>query len=296
MQGGVSAVKVACAMLERRNHFNGVVTYQSPLLLAAGVRHGFSTRIGGVSGGAFASLNLGNPGDAVVQDSAENLVENYRRHGEALGFGAGMRRAWVRQVHGNAVAVIGAERENEYGETLGAEIADRFSGQTAADAVVTAIPGVMLSVRVADCAPVLIAAKDGRVVAAVHAGWRGVVAGVIGEAVRVMREAGAEELIAAIGPGICADFCEGGDEGAGEFVRAGLAGAVVLAGGGRAKAHVDLQRAIGMQLIGAGIAEGRIDGNAVCTFRDAGDFYSHRRERGVTGRMAAVVVAGERSM
>ena len=274
-------------MLQRTVHSNGVVTYQSPQLGAAGVVHAFSTRVGGVSTGGFAALNLGNPGGG-EKDAEGNIQENYRRLQEAIG-GAEMARAWVKQVHGNAVEFIDPEPEGEYGETPAAEVRDRYTGQISADGMGTTLPGVLLTIRVADCVPVLLAAGDGRVVGAVHAGWRGVVAGVVERALGVMREAGvpADQVVAAIGPGISAEHFEVSEEVAAEFVRAGLAEAVRAADGGTPR--VDLQRAVRAQLERGGVT--RIDGNDVCTFRDAGDFYSHRRAGGRTGRMAAVIAA-----
>jgi len=275
-------------MLERTVHANGVVTYQSPLLREAGVRHAFSTRTGGVSEGPFASLNLGNPGGEVLQDAAEHIRENYRRLQEAIGCDERVLRAWVRQVHGRAVELIEREPENEYAETLEAEIRDRFSGQVAADAMVSAVSGVLLMIRVADCVPILLGSADGKIVAGVHAGWRGVVGNVVAKAVRVMQEAGAGKgIVAAIGPAISVEHFEVGAEVAEEFVKHDLANAVRAVAGG--KPHIDLQLAVRLQLERAGVR--RVEGNDLCTFRDAGDFYSHRRDAGVTGRMAAVISA-----
>lgn len=278
-------------MLQRKNHSIGVVSYQSPLLAEAGVVHAFSTRIGGVSAGPFESLNLGNPSDTPQQDDLESIRENYRRLQDAAGVPVQAFRAWVKQVHGRAVELIDREPENEYAESLEAEIRDRFSGQTSADGIVCVVPGVLLTIRVADCVPVLLASRDGTRVAAVHAGWRGVVGGVVAKAVRALHEAGAPpaELIAAIGPAISVDHFEVGPEVAAEFQRQDLMEAVRPAPYPGSKPHVDLQLAVHRQLERAGIA--RIDGNDRCTFRDAGEFFSHRREQGLTGRMAAVIIA-----
>jgi len=274
-------------MLQRVVHGNGVVTYQSPLLAAVGVVHAFATRIGGVSTGPFTTLNLGNPAAPGPQDTADNLAENYRRLQDAIG-AAGVQRCWVRQVHGAAVGVVAPESEGEYAEALNAEILDRWQGQTAADALLTAQPGVLLTVRIADCVPVLLASADGRVVAAVHAGWRGVVGGVVLQALKALGERGVEpdQVRAALGPAISAVNFEVGADVAQEFQRAGLAHAVQATGGG--KAHVDMQGAVRAQLAAAGVAA--IDGNGCCTVRDAADFFSHRRDQGLTGRMAAVIM------
>jgi polyphenol oxidase len=277
-------------MLEFKRHWNGVATLESPRLRAIGVTHGFATRMGGVSTGVFASLNLGNPSEG-ERDSQANLRANYAALHRALRCPLDMPRAWVKQVHGSRVELIGPEPEGEYGETVAAEVRDRYSGQVEADGMVTRAPGVLLTIRVADCVPILLASEDGRVVGAAHAGWRGVVAGVVARAVEVMREAGAEPatLTAAIGPGISAEHFAVGEDVAEAFGRAGLAEAVLPVGGARDKPHVDLQAAIRRQLERAGVT--LIDGNNVCTYRDSEMFYSHRRDHGRTGRMAAVIAA-----
>ena len=274
-------------MLERVLHSNGVVTYQSPVLRAAGVVHGFSTRLGGVSPAPFDSLNLGNPTGCPHVDDDAHLRENYARLQQAIG-AAGALRCWVRQVHGNAVGLIEPEGEGEYAEPLLAEVRDRWSGQTPADALLTDQPNLLLTIRVADCVPILLASADGRFVAAVHAGWRGVVAGVVERTVRALGECGIgpQDLCAAIGPAISADHFEVGPEVAAAFARAGLGAAVRQAPG--ARPHVDLQAAVADQLMAAGVAG--IDRNTCCTVRDGREFFSHRRDSGVTGRMAAAIM------
>jgi polyphenol oxidase len=278
-------------MLHRVIHSNGVVTYQSPLLSSAGVPHAFSTRIGGVSSGAFASLNLGNPSDG-DQDPATAIQENYRRLHTAIGCPPDMPRAWVKQVHGGMVELIDLEGENEYGETIDAEIRDRFSGQISTDGLVCIVPGVLLTIRVADCVPILLCSQDGRAVAAVHAGWQGIVGQVLAKAIRTLHEAAGaaghfSKLAAAIGPAISQEHFEVGEEVAAEFSRMNLADAIQPPAPDRPKPHVDLQKAALLQLQRLGIP--RIDGNDLCTFRDAGEFYSHRRESGNTGRQVAVI-------
>lgn len=262
------------------------MTYQSPLLNAAGVRHAFSTRHGGVSAGPFTSLNLGNPQLPGPQDDLANLQQNYDRLQQAVGL-AGARRAWARQVHGRAVEMLEREAYSEYGETLEAELRDRFSGQLSADGLVTDTPGVALTIRVADCAAILLASTDGRIVAALHAGWRGVVGNIAERGVRVMTELGAKpaDIVAAIGPCISTQHFEVGPEVAETFVQNDLAAAVHHDVG--PKPHIDLQHAIALQLNRAGVL--RVDTNDLCTVRDATDFYSHRRDNGNTGRLAAII-------
>jgi YfiH family protein len=263
-------------MLRRRIADNGVVFYSSPLLESMGVAHGFSTRIGGVSEGVFASLNLGNPSGA-VQDSTDHIAENYRRLAEAVGCAGKVRRS-VFQVHG--AEVMWMNSRDDCGEAR------------AADAIACDDPKCVACVRVADCAAVLLASADGKVVAAVHAGWRGVVAGVVAAAVNAFGDRIGQkgEILAAIGPSIGAGNFEVGIEVVEEFRRVfGADAPAQLKCGG--KAHVDLRAAIGLQLRGCGVAADHIDGTDRCTFRDEEEFFSHRRDRGVTGRMAAIIAA-----
>ncbi|HTV47614.1 MAG TPA: peptidoglycan editing factor PgeF [Phycisphaerae bacterium] len=274
-------------MLKRIQHPNGVVLYQSPLLLDAGVVHGFSTRIGGVSTGPFTSLNLGNP-QGQTKDSPENISTNYQRLREALG-AADTPFAWVHQVHGNEVAILKSEGESEYAESPAAQIRDRFSGQTYADAIVSDCPGALIAVRIADCVPILLSWRNARLVAVVHAGWRGVVANVIGQTLAAFGELGVNraEILAAIGPAICLDHFEVGPEVAQEFIAAGLAAAVESKRW--PKPHVDLAKAVVLQLQNGKVE--KIDAGELCTWKNSTDFFSHRRDNGVTGRMAAVIKA-----
>jgi YfiH family protein len=296
-------------MLERIAHPNGVVFYRSTLL--AHVPHGFSTRLGGVSTGPFASLNLGTltaasqvqaaaappPADpAPAQDDPANIQTNYERVLTALGL-AGRPRAWVEQIHSSRVERI----EPLENATLGDLLATQFRGQRQADALVTELADIVLTVRVADCVPLLLADSDGRVIAAVHAGWRGVVNNIAGRAVRALGESGVlpSQIRAALGPCIGSSHFEVGPEVASFFDLARLSAAVDRSGtaagaaGGAPRPHVDLARAVALQLAAAGVTQ--IDGDlpeerrARCTFQNQIDFFSHRRDRGVTGRMAALI-------
>ena len=170
-----------------------------------------------------------------------------------------------------------------------------FENGIKGDAIVSDDPGKVLSVRVADCTPVLIAGEGGRIVAAIHAGWRGVIAGIVPNAILKMREHGcsADAMIAAIGPGIGEEAFEVGEEVLEQFEQVfGASAPVRRTGGG--KGRVCLRTAIQLQLTEAGISLERIDTTDRCTFRDRDEFFSHRRERGITGRMAALIVPRER--
>ncbi|GAB4193982.1 MAG: peptidoglycan editing factor PgeF [Phycisphaeraceae bacterium] len=263
--------------LIRVQHDNGVVTYQSPLLSEAGVPHGFTTRIGGISPAPFDTLNLAAMVNDPASDASTNVAENFRRVRTALGCRRHIR-VQVNQVHGREVWVPPAHPV-------------RPVDAPRADAIATDKPGLMLMVRVADCVPVLLASRDGRVVAAVHAGWRGVVAGVVTNAVREVETlAGpghASDLVAAVGPCIGPDRFEVGPEVAEAFESVGLQDAIVEYD--NAKPHIHLSQAVAHQLIQTGIDPGRIDRTDRCTYNESQEFFSHRRDRGRTGRQAALI-------
>jgi polyphenol oxidase len=257
-------------MLERVQAENGVVFYRSPALRAIGVPHAFSTRLGGISAAPFDSLNLGNPNGCDIQDDYDNVWANYARLQEAIGIG-GRRLLRVHQVHGDIVA--------------DARRGCAFSTEMKADAIVTDDPGVVTSVRVADCVPILLARRDGSAVAAVHAGWRGVIAGIVLRAVDQL--GGGAQVVAAIGPCIGFDAFEVGPEVLLAFEQQFSPAPIRRRDDG--KGHVDLRAAVRQQLLGAGVAEDAIETTDRCTVRDREEFFSHRRDNGITGRLAALI-------
>lgn len=259
-------------MLERQISADGVVTYVSPLLRRVGVPHAFSTRIGGVSPKPFDSLNLGNPSGCDVRDDSDRIRQNYRLLLRAAGC-EGRELLAVYQVH--AAGVVQVKRGTPH------------DNDTKGDALVTDDPDRVLSVRVADCVPLLLGTGDGRAVAAVHAGWRGVVANIASEALGMLRDHG-DHIVAAIGPAIGFDAFEVGPEVLDEFARRfGPTAPIRHTPDG--KGRVDLRECLRRQLIDAGIPDDRIDRTDRCTYTHADEFFSHRRDRGVTGRMAAVI-------
>lgn len=261
-------------MLDRRTSPTGVVYYGSRLLDAAGVPHAFSTRVGGVSPPPFDSLNLGNPSGCDVLDDGERIERNYALLQGAIGCG-GMERCRLHQVHGSIVRAVRA--------------GEPFESGVKGDALTSDDRTRVIAVRVADCVPVLIASTDGAFVAAIHAGWRGVVAGVVGAGVQQLRErCGASPLVAAVGPCIGFEPFEVGPEVVTEFERVFGSDAPVRRRDD-GKGRIDLRTAVKLQLRGAGLNEDGIDTTDRCTSRDADEFYSHRRDRGITGRMAALI-------
>jgi YfiH family protein len=150
-----------------------------------------------------------------------------------------------------------------------------------ADGIVGGTSGQVLAVQVADCAAVLIADPRTRAVAAIHAGWRGVAAGVIRQGVRALGSLGCQggDLVVAVGPRICSSCYEVGAEVARRFPES-----VEDAPGRADKYLLDLGRAIEVSLIAAGISSDRIEVLGHCTFCEEERFFSHRRSPGGCGR------------
>lgn len=246
------------------------------------VPHGFSTRLGGVSTGIYDSLNFGSPGNLTgpERDNPENINENFRLLLDAIGAdpeGRGRRILEVNQVHGDAVDVV----------TLASPRGEN-TPDPHADAIVTDDPSMILAIRTADCLPLLLASGDGRIVSAVHAGWRGVIKGIVPNALAAMAKLGATEIVAAIGPCITGEAFEVGDDVAAEFEKLFKPETlVVLRRPEWPKPHIDLKRAVFMQLAASGATAAQVLPN--CTVREPELFFSHRRDNGKTGRMAAVI-------
>jgi YfiH family protein len=159
-----------------------VVPYLKASLLSDihGIRHGFFTRQGGVSQGDFASLNA----DPAKENQPDHVQENRRRISESLGFEA-KNLVTARQVHSSEVVVVARPFEGNLPE---------------ADALISVTPGLLVGVLTADCVPVLLSTPTGDMVAAVHAGWRGAVSGILEATVQKMKDLGARQVVAALGP------------------------------------------------------------------------------------------------
>lgn len=246
----------------------------SPLLEGAGFRHAFFTRLGGVSEGPYASLNF----SVGVGDAPENVAENLRRAAAALGV-APSKMYFLWQVHGkHARRVDGSEDREQLVREQG-------------DAVLALAGELACCVRIADCAPVLLADRDTGAVAAVHAGWRGVAADIVGATIERLRaETGSHgDLVAAIGPHISLRAFEVGEEVAQQLAAASPVGDVVSRDYG-AKPHVDLRRILRGQLRRAGLGDDAIDDVAGCTVSDEQLRFSYRRGGPESGRHLAGIV------
>ncbi len=246
------------------------------------VRARITTRIGGVSRGAWAAdpaapalgggLNLG----ASCGDDPEAVRENRRRLARELPDAP----LWLAQVHGTQVwrdDGVRSARDDEGDAAL-----------PRADAAITDRSGRVLAVLTADCLPVLLAERDARVVGIAHAGWRGLAHGVVEAAVAAMRERVPDAQIAAfLGPAIGPRAFEVGDEVREAFCDADpRAREAFVPGVASGKWFADLYALARQRLAGCGVTE--VAGAPACTVSDASRFYSFRRDR-TTGRMASLI-------
>ena len=233
--------------------------------LGPSVRAGFTTRTDGASGGSWQGLNLA----LHVEDDPDPVRANRRRVDEW----AGAPVVWATQVHGTRVEVVGRGREEG-------------DGAGEADALVTTRRDVALGVLVADCLPVLLADPSGDVVASVHAGRRGLAAGVLQNALAAMVEQGAqpERVRAVIGPAAGACCYE-----VPEQMRDEVAAAVPGSGATTRQGTPALDLAAGARGVLGSLGVGEVVDVGICTIDDP-RFYSYRRaEGGRTGRFAGIV-------
>jgi len=226
----------------------------------SGVVRAVTDRSAGVSTGRYAGLNLG----AHVGDAADAVAENRRRLTERLGRPV----VYMDQCHGAQVSVVCGVPDVP----------------PSGDALVTTSPAVALAVLVADCVPVLLSGTGG-VVAAVHAGRPGLVAGIVPRTLEVMRDLGAANLDAVVGPSVCGRCYEVPEAMRDAVARAQPVSATVSWTGTPA---VDVAAGVVAQLRDAGVRVRWVPG---CS-RERDDLYSYRRD-GQTGRFAGVVARSE---
>ena len=218
-----------------------------------------TTRLGGVSAAPWDSLNLGDH----VGDEPAHVTANRSR----LRFHLPSDPVWLRQVHGRRCIDATVAADNE------------------ADAAFARQVGTVCAVLTADCLPILLCDRRGSVVAAAHAGWRGLAAGVIESAITAMAEPGGN-LIAWLGPAIGPDNFEVGDEVRTTFVDHSPAAAIAFRPCASGKWLCDLYGLARLRLTALGVTQ--IHGGDLCTHADARRFYSYRRD-GACGRMASLI-------
>jgi purine-nucleoside/S-methyl-5'-thioadenosine phosphorylase / adenosine deaminase len=221
------------------------------------VRAFTTTRRGGASAGPYASLNLG----AHTDDDPAAVCANRAKLRALLP----VEPSWLTQVHGAELVVLPGDPVAE------------------ADAALSRTPNTVCAVMTADCLPLLLCDGAGSVVAAVHCGWRGLLAGVIDRALDAMA---AEDLLAWLGPAIGPAAYQIGTELSAQLLRAGRAPADAFVDDGPGKQRCDLYRIVRAQLAARGVT--RVWGGDRCTHAEADTFFSHRRD-GATGRQATVI-------
>lgn len=229
----------------------------------------FSTRPGGVSEGAFASLNLG----LLTDDAGENVRENRSRLASALGFEA-EQVTFARQVHGTRL--LDQSSSFDCSLSVSGNDKEQTNGLAEADGHVLREAGSAALVFTADCLPVAVAGSGG--VAMLHVGWRGLAGGILAAGAEAV-----EATSAAIGPGIGPCCYEVGEEVLDAFSDLGE--------GIAAGRMLDLAEVARRQLAAAGVE--RIESAGLCTSCEDGLFFSHRRDQGRTGRQGGVAWVGE---
>ncbi|MBU4680402.1 polyphenol oxidase [Cedecea davisae] len=230
--------------------------------LPQGVASCSSTRIGGVSVAPYDSLNLG----AHCGDNLEHVEENRRLFYAAAGLPS--KPVWLEQVHGKAVLKL-------TGEPYASKRADASYSNT---------PGTVCAVMTADCLPVLFCNAAGTEVAAAHAGWRGLCAGVLEETVACFQD-NPENIRAWLGPAIGPQAFEVGPEVREAFMIKDEKSASAFREAGE-KYYADIYQLARQRLANVGVTQ--VYGGDRCTWTENGDFFSYRRDR-ITGRMASFI-------
>lgn len=263
------------------NEKNGVVFLTFPKLVKAGVCHGFSTRIGGVSEGHLSSMNL----SFTRGDDPKKVQENFRRIGEAIGFDA-KDLVLSSQIHETKIRRV---TKKDRGDGILRETVPGI------DSLVTDEPGVPLYTSYADCVPLLFYDPAHKVIGMAHSGWRGTVARTGAKLLSYMaKEYGSrpEEVIAAIGPSICRDCYEVGPEVAEEFAKVFTAEefAQIADKKENGKYQLDLWKANEIILMQAGIRKENLDITDLCTCCNEKLLFSHRASHGHRGNLGCFMV------
>lgn len=238
-----------------------------------------TTRKGGISEGEYASFNI-NP---YCGDSPSHISENLSRLSRALGLPSS-RILLPHQTHSDKILTI----NNDFYSLSELAQANLLDG---VDALITAIGGVCVGVSTADCIPVLLYAPDARVVAAVHAGWRGTCQRICQKTIEQMRQTYAvdtAQLRAVVGPGICEDCFEVGQEVYDKFEEANFDMSLIAVR--HNKWHINLPETNRMQLVEAGVPPVNITMAGLCTLTDADKWFSARRQGIQSGRIYTGII------
>jgi polyphenol oxidase len=237
------------------------------------VSHFVTGRYGGVSEGETGSLNL----SFTVPDQPENVRENRKRVADFLGVPE-QNLIFPKQTHTKNIGIVTAtENHKEFSDT---------------DALITNVKGISIAVMSADCVPVLLYDRLNKAVAAIHAGWRGTVQKIVKETIDLMIQTygtQTEHLIAGIGPSICQDVYEVGEEVIEVVKKAFGNNPDLLRDGKTGKAYLNLWEANRIQLLETGVKAENIEISGLCTFTNSNEFFSARKSDR-SGRFAAGIM------
>ena len=241
------------------------------------IQHFSTTRNGGVSKGSFESLNLGNFSD----DSPMDIFENRQI----------LSRMWYmetddfiipHQTHSNNVLVIDEA-------FMDLNQSDKIEALYDVDATITHLKGLFLCATTADCVPILLYDKSKQIIAAIHAGWKGIVGGIIEHTVSKMREtyhSSVADVFAAIGPSISQKNYEVGEELIAEFEKSGFnLSTSTIINPTTNKHHIDLKAIVNSELMRLGVPSSQIEISSLCTYDESELFFSARRQSILCGRM-----------
>ncbi|MCH5210742.1 MAG: peptidoglycan editing factor PgeF [Oscillospiraceae bacterium] len=259
------------------NRKNGVSYYTIPAFEETGlVKHGFSTREGGVSEGCYSSMNLRFHCD----DTRENVLRNYKIIADTLGMDY-KRLVLSKQVHEDVIHTV---TEEDIGNGIMYE--NKFES---VDALITDKKGIPLVTLFADCVPLFFLDKKRGVIALAHSGWKGTVKR-IGQktAEKMKKDYGSDpsDILAAIGPSIQECHFEVGDDVAGIFMDEFGCDSAVKYG---EKYHVNMQKCIVKQLTESGIPHDNISDCGICTYCNSDLLFSHRKTNGKRGNLGAFI-------
>lgn len=242
----------------------------------AGVRHGFSTRMGGVSEGIYSSMNL----SYARGDDEASVHENFCRIGHAIGFDE-KKLVFSNQIHDTQIRRVG---EEDCGKVM-----------TGMDGLVTDVPGVPLYTGYADCVPLFFFDPIKKVAALAHSGWKGTVGRIGEKMVKIMKDGygcRTEDIVASIGPSICRDCYEVSQDVAWQFIRefSGHQEEEILDRKENGKYQLDLWKANEIILEEAGILKKNLDITDLCTCCNSEYLFSHRATKGKRGNLGAFIV------
>ncbi len=263
------------------NHKDGLSFYTIPAFIETGlVHHGFSSRLGGVSTGECRSLNLGFK----RRDKREAVIENFNRFCQALEISPESMVS-TDQVHRDCIAIVG-EADKGKGFSLQSDI-------LRTDGLVTVDPDVALVTFYADCVPLFFLDPVQKVIALSHSGWRGTVDKIGKKTLELMQaqyNTNPQDLLVGIGPSI-GPCCFEVDTPVADAFRTAFSGSdsKLMKVKGH-KAHIDLWEANRIQLVEGGILDWNISIAGICTSCRNDIFFSHRKEAGRTGSMAAILM------